>query len=177
MMNMIRMEEKFSTQKTNVSHSPPLVLVLASMTLKMMTSYLPAFLFIGCKFLLKSIQGLAMYKVIEKFNFALMFFKSCFRIDLRDKDPVMYERLKFLMEGSIDDLTNGSINSSFTSEVHEIVNEIFGKGISKRDIIQCIGIKRTNACDLSSIDIEGGVAIYPTYALMNSNCYCNTRYF
>ena len=58
-----------------------------------------------------------------------------------------------------------------------IINEIFGNGMSKRDIIQCIGIKRTNACDLSSIDIEGGVAIYPTYSLINSNCYCNTRYF
>ena len=89
----------------------------------------------------------------------------------------MYERLKFLMEGSTEDLTSGSINSIFTSEVHEIINEIFGNGISKRDIIQCIGIKRTNACDLSSIDIEGGVAIYPTYSLINSNCYCNTRYF
>ena len=106
-----------------------------------------------------------------------MFFKSCFRIVLRDEDPVMYERLKFLMEGSTDDLTSGSINSSFTSEVHEIINEIFADKISKRDIIQCIGIKRTNACDLSSIDIEGGVAIYPTYSLINSNCYCNTRYF
>merc|ERR1712226_1347838 len=79
------------------------------------------------------------------------------------------------MEGSTDDLTSGSENSGFACAAHEIVNKIMDCGISKREVVQCIGIKRTNANDLSSIDIDGGVTIYPTYALMNSNCYCNTR--
>ena len=98
------------------------------------------------------------------------------RMSLKENNPNMFERLTLLMEGSTEDLVNGSENSGFASAAHEIVNKIMDCGISKREIVQCIGIKRTNANDLSSIDIDGGVSIYPTYALMNSNCYCNTRY-
>ena len=96
--------------------------------------------------------------------------------------PSMYERLTNLMEGETDDLNrNGSKYSDFVCDVHDIIQKLEGSsvidGTTKRDIVQCIGIKRTNANDLSSIDLNGGVALYPTYTLMNSHCYCNTRYF
>ena len=94
----------------------------------------------------------------------------------------MYERLTNLMEGETDDLNrNGSEYSDFVCGVHDIIQKLEGSnvinGTTKRDIVQCIGIKRTNANDLSSIDLNGGVALYPTYTLMNSHCYCNTRYY
>ena len=100
---------------------------------------------------------------------------------LRINDPSMYQRLTYLMEGSTDDLNrNDSEYSDFVCAVHDIIQTINGANarneITKRDIVQCIGIKRTNANDLSSIDLNGGVALYPTYTLMNSHCYCNTRY-
>ena len=47
--------------------------------------------------------------------------------------------------------------------------------ITEEDVIRCIGVKRTNANDMGSIGLDGGVALYPTYPLMNSHCYCNTR--
>ena len=94
----------------------------------------------------------------------------------------MYERLTNLMEGPTDDLNrNGSEYSDFVCDVHDVIQKLEGlnviSGTTKRDIVQCIGIKRTNANDLSSIDLDGGVALYPTYTLMNSHCYCNTRYY
>ena len=99
-------------------------------------------------------------------------------MSLKRIDPSMYERLTYLMEGSIDDLRNGSEYSDFVNGVYDVIQKIEGNEIrtTKRDIVQCIGIKRTNANDLSSIDLDGGVALYPTYTLMNSHCFCNTRY-
>ena len=101
---------------------------------------------------------------------------------LRVNYPSMYERLTYLMEGETEDLNrNGSEYSDFVYDVHDVIQKLEGSnvtnGTSKRDIVQCIGIKRTNANDLSSIDLNGGVALYPTYTLMNSHCYCNTRYY
>ena len=93
---------------------------------------------------------------------------------------MVYERLNILMEGDTNDLTRSSEFSDFVCEVSEIINKIEGPQtscpISKNDIVRCIGVKRTNANDLSSIGLNGGVALYPTYPLMNSHCYCNTRY-
>ena len=97
---------------------------------------------------------------------------------LKRSDPNMYDRLTYLMEGSIDDLKNGSEYSDFVNGVYDVIQkiEVNEMQTTKRDIVQCIGIKRTNANDLSSIDLTGGVALYPTYTLMNSHCFCNTRY-
>ena len=83
------------------------------------------------------------------------------------------------MEGSTEDLNRDDEFSDFVCTAHDIIKEIDGcsakEKTTKRDIVQCIGIKRTNANDLSSINLNGGVALYPTYTLMNSHCYCNTR--
>jgi hypothetical protein len=90
----------------------------------------------------------------------------------------MHERLNMLMEGVTKDLTH---NSEFICKADEIIRKLEGPQIlhdhntSKEDIVRCIGVKRTNANDLSSINLDNGVALYPTYPLMNSHCYCNTR--
>ena len=93
---------------------------------------------------------------------------------------MLYDKLNNLMEGDTNDLTCNSDCKDFVCGVYEIINTINGSqttcSISKEDIVRCMGVKRTNANDLSSIGLNGGVALYPTYTLMNSHCYCNTRY-
>ena len=82
------------------------------------------------------------------------------------------------MQGNTNDLTP---DSEFISKAYRLIRRIEesqppgGYTTTEADIIRCIGIKRTNANDLSSIDLDSGVALYPTYTLMNSHCYCNTR--
>ena len=99
---------------------------------------------------------------------------------LRQEAPMIYERLSILMEGTIDDLAHHSEFCDFVLESYDIIRKIEGDQtlckISKEDIVRCIGVKRTNANDLSSVGRKGGVALYPTYPLMNHHCYCNTRY-
>ena len=50
------------------------------------------------------------------------------------------------------------------------------KDITKEDVVKIMGVKRTNANDLALIGLDSGVALYSTYPLMNSNCYCNSKY-
>ena len=109
----------------------------------------------------------------------LPFFFS--RLRLKKDDPIMHGRLNMLMEGSTSDLTRDSEFSEFVCKADEIIRKIADPEILhdyttlKEDIVRCIGVKRTNANDLASIDLDNGVALYPTYSLMNSHCYCNTR--
>ena len=102
---------------------------------------------------------------------------------LKQNDRTMHERLNILMEGATNDLKNDLEFSDFVLSTYEVIQKMkeglptyIDNKISKEDVVRCIGVKRTNANDLSSIDLEGGVALYPTYPLMNSHCYCNTRF-
>jgi len=102
---------------------------------------------------------------------------------LRQENPDMFNRFGILMEGRTDDLCNDLVFSDFVLNAYEIIQKMEEKAqvspenrITKKDIVRCIGLKRTNANDLSTIDIACGVALYPTYPLMNSHCFCNTRY-
>ena len=102
---------------------------------------------------------------------------------LRQENPAMFDRFGILMEGRTDDLCNDLVFSDFVLDAYEIIQKMEDKvqvspenRITKKDIVRCIGLKRTNANDLSTIDIAWGVALYPTYPLMNSHCFCNTRY-
>ena len=105
------------------------------------------------------------------------------RMRLKQENPEMFDRLSILMEGRTDDLFNDLVFSDLVLSMYQIIQKIETKNeispenqISKKDIVQCIGIQRKNANDLVTINIPGGVALYPTYPLINSHCYCNTRY-
>ena len=76
------------------------------------------------------------------------------------------------MAGNTADLTD----CKFVDEAHELLR-FLDKEILREDVIRSIGVKRTNANDMASIGVNGGVALYPTYPLMNSHCHCNTRYY
>ena len=99
---------------------------------------------------------------------------------MKAKDPDMHGRLNMLqwLQGVKSELT---YDSEFVCEAEEIIRKIEDPEILhdystlKEDIVRCIGVKRTNANNLSSINLGSGVALYPTYPLMNSHCYCNTR--
>ena len=102
---------------------------------------------------------------------------------LRQENPDMFDRFSLLMEGRTDDLLNDLVFSDLVVGVHTIIRNIEEKTqtlselkISRQDIIRCLGVKRSNAIDLASISVAGGVALYPTYSFMNSHCFCNTRY-
>ena len=102
---------------------------------------------------------------------------------LRQENPDMFDRFSLLMEGRTDDLLNDLVFSDLVAGVYNIIqhiedqNEISSEhGITKQDIVRCLGVKRSNAIDLASIGVAGGVALYPTYSFMNSHCFCNTRY-
>ena len=103
---------------------------------------------------------------------------------LRQENPDMFDRFSLLMEGRTDDLLNDLVFSDLVVGVHTIIRNIEEKTqtlsefkISRQDIIRCLGVKRSNAIDLASIGVAGGVALYPTYSFMNSHCFCNTRYY
>ena len=64
---------------------------------------------------------------------------------------------------------------NFVDEVHRIC-QTMSADINKEDVIKIMGVKRTNANDLALIGLDSGVALYSTYPLMNSHCYCNTRH-
>jgi hypothetical protein len=85
-----------------------------------------------------------------------------------------------LMEGDTNDLTRNSECIDFVSGIYEMMSKLEGSETTcpttKDAIVRCIGVKRTNANDLSSIGLNGGVALYPTYPFMNHHCYCNARY-
>ena len=102
---------------------------------------------------------------------------------LRQENPDMFDRFSLLMEGRTDDLLNDLVFSDLVVGVHTIIRNIEEKTqtlcelkISRQDIVRCLGVKRSNAIDLASIGVAGGVALYPTYSFMNSHCFCNTRY-
>ena len=59
------------------------------------------------------------------------------------------------------------------SDVVDTVNKWMGGG-ERNNIVDMIGIKVTNAISLGSGQLGSG--IYPLYPLMNSHCYCNTRW-
>ena len=64
---------------------------------------------------------------------------------------------------------------SFLFDLSDILQNKFKlTDFSAKDILRCMGIKRTNANTLNSINVEGGVALYATYPLMNNHCNCNT---
>merc|ERR1712150_10576 len=100
---------------------------------------------------------------------------------MQTEDPPMYDRFDLLMEGNTKDLVVNSNFSDFVCNAYETIKKIQDtddvkfKRISKDDIVRCTGVRRTNAYDLASINGLSGVALYPTYSLMNSHCYCNTR--
>ena len=102
---------------------------------------------------------------------------------LRQENPDMFDRFSLLMEGRTDDLLNDLVFSDLVVGVYNIIRNIEDKNeilselaISRQDIVRCLGVKRSNAIDLGSIGVAGGVALYPTYSFMNSHCFCNTRY-
>ena len=93
----------------------------------------------------------------------------------------MSERIHLLIEGDTSDLTDKSTFSEFVCNAYDIMKDInapqmlnFGR-ISKQNIVHCTGVRRTNAYNLGSTGTLEGVALYPTYSLMNSNCCCNSR--
>ena len=101
---------------------------------------------------------------------------------LRQENPDMFDRFSLLMEGRTDDLLNDLVFSDLVVGVHTIIRKIEEKNqtsselaISRQDIVRCLGVKRSNAIDLGSIGVAGGVALYPTYSFMNSHCFCNSR--
>jgi len=67
---------------------------------------------------------------------------------------------------------------SFVEGLVDILQDKFDqKDFNQEDILRCMGIKRTNANTLDSINLEGGVALYATYTLvslsmitLNGNC-------
>ena len=104
------------------------------------------------------------------------------RMRLRQENPDMFDRFSLLMEGRTDDLLNDLVFSDLVIGVYSIIrniedkNEILSQhGISKQDIVRCLGVKRANSIDLASVGVAGAVALYPTYSFMNSHCFCNTR--
>ncbi|CAF2744623.1 unnamed protein product [Lepeophtheirus salmonis] len=66
--------------------------------------------------------------------------------------------------------------TKFVEDLVKVMQVKLGaKDIISQDVHQTMGIKRTNASNLSSIGLDGANALYPTYTLMNSHCYCNSR--
>ena len=106
---------------------------------------------------------------------------SSFRMAVVLGGSPMSERIDLLIEGDTSDLTNSSTFSEFVCNAYDIMKDInapqmlnFGR-ISKQNIVHCTGVRRTNAYNLGSTGTLEGVALYPTYSLMNSNCCCNSR--
>ncbi|XP_040563548.1 SET domain-containing protein SmydA-8 [Lepeophtheirus salmonis] len=112
-------------------------------------------------------------KTDESFNrleYACIFFLRFWM--LRQHSPDLWGRLTSLNIGDTNDLQE----TSLVEEMVEILQNKFGAhDILAKDIYQMMGIKRTNASNLASIGLEGVTALYPTYPLMNSYCYCNSR--
>ena len=106
---------------------------------------------------------------------------SSFRMAVVLGGSPMSERIDLLIEGDTSDLTNRSTFSEFVCNAYDVMKDInapqmlnFGR-ISKQNIVHCTGVRRTNAYNLGSTGTLEGVALYPTYSLMNSNCCCNSR--
>uniref|UniRef100_A0A0K2VAX9 C2H2-type domain-containing protein n=1 Tax=Lepeophtheirus salmonis TaxID=72036 RepID=A0A0K2VAX9_LEPSM len=91
---------------------------------------------------------------------------------LRKYNPVIWNRLNLLSSGETKDLEK----TKFVEDMVKVMQVKLGaKDITSQDVHQMMGIKRTNASNLSSIGLDGANALYPTYTLMNSHCYCNSR--
>ncbi|XP_040576657.1 SET domain-containing protein SmydA-8-like [Lepeophtheirus salmonis] len=91
---------------------------------------------------------------------------------LRKDNPVIWNRLNLLSSGETKDLEK----TKFVEDLVKVMQvKLEAKDIIYQDVHQMMGIKRTNASNLSSIGLDGANALYPTYTLMNSHCYCNSR--
>ena len=86
---------------------------------------------------------------------------------------VKFEQMMQFMTGDVSDLAD---SSSIGAQMTVILQETLKvPEITLRNVLNIMGIKRTNA---NSLKVGGrqGTALYTLYPLMNSHCYCNTRY-
>ena len=104
-------------------------------------------------------------------------------MNLKDKDAPLYDRLNLLMDKFTNDLNVDSNLNKTASKAQEIIdkfhslkNSYSSKSVSKEDTLHCLGMKNVNGYDLSTVNGLQGAALYPTYPLINSHCYSNTRY-
>ena len=70
---------------------------------------------------------------------------------LESRDLPMYQRLTNLMQGNTNDLWE---EASFSSEVVELLQNQMKLEVTRENVIQLMGIKRTNASTLVSIGQE-----------------------
>ena len=91
---------------------------------------------------------------------------------LKDEDPKEHREATFLMPG---DLTDPDLNA-VAKDLVKIIHEGFQlPQIRREEILQYMGIKRTNANNMANLQGRVGNILYPVYTLMNSHCYTNTR--
>jgi len=89
----------------------------------------------------------------------------------KENNPEYFNYIsRYLMAGDTSDLES----YDFVDDVFDICQSM-ASGITKEDVVAIMGVKRTNANDLALIGLNSGVALYSTYPLMNSHCFCNTR--
>ena len=104
-------------------------------------------------------------------------------MNLKDKDAALHDRLNLLMDKFTNDL---DVDSSLyetslkaqgvIDKFHSLINSYISKSVSIEDTLHCLGMRNVNGYDLSTVKGLQGAALYPTYPLINSHCYSNTRY-
>ncbi len=98
--------------------------------------------------------------------YAAVFILRC--LLLKRDNPGEYARVTNLMAGDTSDLLN-----SLGKKVFKILKDVLKvTWVSKAEVVTLMGIKRTNSNVIPGE--KRGNALYPTYPLMNSLCFCNT---
>lgn len=91
---------------------------------------------------------------------------------LKTNDPEEYEKVIFLMSGDTSDIAD-----SIGLKVFQMLAQNHClSDVCKEDVLRIMGVKRTNANNMTNVLGKKGNILYPIYPLMNSHCYCNTFY-
>ena len=104
-------------------------------------------------------------------------------MSLKYKDTVLYEKLGSLMDKSTSNVEANSNRYKTALKAQEIIDKFdfsitshSEDSITMEKTLHYLGLRNVNGYDLSTVESLQGAALYPTYSLLNSHCYCNTRY-
>ena len=104
-------------------------------------------------------------------------------MSLKYKDAALYDKLDLLMDKSTSRVDVNSNHYKTALKVQEIIDKFdfsitshSEDSITMTNTLHYLGLKNVNGYDLSTVESLQGAALYPTYSLLNSHCYCNTRY-
>ena len=104
-------------------------------------------------------------------------------MSLKYKDAALYDKLDSLMDKSTSHVDVNSNRYKTALNAQEIIDKFdfsitshSEDSITMEKTLHYLGLRNVNGYDLSTVESLQGAALYPTYSLLNSHCYCNTRY-